>query len=140
MIIPLTNPKMIDQLLPLVLKIPDLVYSPHGYLNYIRQFIGSDDALILVNINEENQIDGLSFSEVIISITEKEAMLNLAYVEPQANGVGKEMYDILEKWARLKECKRICCITRPLNARAMIRKYGFDHNWNYLTKELKEEP
>lgn len=138
MIIPLTNPKMVDDLLPLVLKVPNLSYSPHGYLNYIKRLIASEFGIVLVNINDENKIDGFAFAETIISITDREAMLNLAYVEPEAESIGKEMWTILEKWARLKECKRICCITKPINARAMTRKYGFDHHWSYLTKELKE--
>lgn len=136
MIMPITNPKMVDDLLPLILATEDLTYSPHGYLNYIKKALETEYALLLVNINDDNVIDAMAFSETIISITDREAMLNFAFVDKDEKEVGEQMWNMILEWAKGMNCKRVCCITNKLKARAMIRKYGFNDNWAYLTKEL----
>lgn len=136
MIIPLTKPESINDLLPLVLATGDTTYSPHGYLNYIKKAIVTDYALCLVNITDDNVIDAMAFCETIVSITDRETMLNFAYVDKEEPEVGMEMWDLIVKWSLDKGSKRICCITDRLKAKAMTRKYGFSQNWVYLTKEI----
>ena len=137
MIVPITNPDLVNNLLPIMLKTKDLPFSPHGYLNYIKEAIVTDCAILLVNINDANEFDSMAFAETIINITDREAMFNFAYVDPKQKEVGIEFWDLINKWAIDKECKRICCITNKLKARAMKKKYGFDQNWSYLTKEIE---
>jgi hypothetical protein len=138
MILFITDPKMVPKLLPLVLKIENLPVSPHAYLNYIAERIQSEFALLLVNITEDNEINAFGFVESVISITDREAMLNLAYCDPKSNGLAMEMWEKIVKWAQMRECSKVGVLTQQSKAKAMIKKYGFTQNWAYLTKDLKD--
>ena len=137
MIVPITNPELVNKLLPIMLKTKDLPFSPHGYLNYIKKAIVTDYALLLVNINDDDEFDSAAFVETIINVTDREAFFNYGYTNPRDKEVGMKMWDMVNKWAKDKECKRICCITNTLKARAMKKKYGFDQSLSYLTKEIE---
>jgi hypothetical protein len=142
MICVITDPKIVDKLvLPLLLKMPGLTYEPRGYLKYIKDALETEHVLLLVNLNDDNEVTAVSFTETVISITDLEAMIDLTYTIPEDTTSTMEMWGMIKMWASSKGCKWIRCITDQLKARAMIRKYGFSQKWAYLSYKIegKEE-
>jgi GNAT superfamily N-acetyltransferase len=138
MIIPIKNKELAKKIVPLIEKV-DLPYDKKGYFQYIIDRLYHDDTVLFVDVDDEGKARSFAFIEVVISITDREAFIDLAYFDPHMNGTGKDMADLIIQWAKLKNCKRASALVKEKKDNAFIRKYGFDTRFIYVSKEIKED-
>jgi hypothetical protein len=140
MIIPIKEAKFVDDIIPLIEKIKMPISVP-DYVAYIKSILSDDNVLLLVNINKNNVIDSFIFVETFISVGDKsrEAMVDLAYVHPNSNGLGKQLQEYAERWGKLQNCKRLTMYADEKRKAAYMRKYGFNRTLVYMIKDLGGE-
>jgi len=137
-IIPVTNPRLVDRLIPLIEKLEQAeVPSIPRYLSYIKMAVPQEAALLLVDFDDNNNATSFLFAEGIISIGEKEVFIDMAYYDPANRKVGREMQRMVELWAKDRGCSYIAIFTHENRVKAYIKKYGFTDKTVLLRKKLE---
>lgn len=135
MIVPVTLPRQVDNIIPLILKIKGLTKSVEGYVAYMKAYVSNDSTLLLMDWDGQ-EAHSFIFMEIISNITEKEAMVNLAYFDPKNKEIGIELDIACERWANLMNCDRITIMTTPRHVKTYVKRYGFTEHFSYLRKPL----
>ena len=138
MIIPIKNPDMVSQIIPLIAKVKHLPYDRDGYYKYILDRLPLDECVLFADINDSGVIKSFVFLEVVVSITDREAFIDLAYFDPHSQTVGDEMADLIMKWGRMNNCSRASALVDEKKDGAFIKKYGFETRFVYVSKDITE--
>lgn len=139
MIIPIKNFDILNKLSPLIDKIKFLPYDKEEYLKRISRNMNNDDALLVVDIDDSNEVRSFAFIEAGLVYGRKEALMVIAYTNAKDQDIGIEMWDMVLKWIKLRECTRISAYVKDKRENAFIKKYGFNNRFAYITKEIHNE-
>ena len=139
MILPIQNPDYANIVIPLINEVKSIDNKP-AYLNSMKNILAGGNSVLLVNVTDAGVADAFVFMYKVPNSTNKqknEAFISLASTSVNNNDTSKEMWQMIEKWARLMECSTVGCFVDNKMKSAMIRKYGFNLSRTYLIKELE---
>jgi len=136
MVMPIKDPDFVKRLIPLMQQIGSMPFQIGGYIKYIEEVLPYDGSLLLVDIDDEGLLKSFLFAETIISITDKEMFINLAYYDPSNKKIGKEMQKYVELFADYRQCSHLAILTQEDRVKAYTKKYGFTDKIIYLRKKL----
>ncbi len=132
MIIDITNPVLIPQILEMAEKIDKMeVEALEGMLT---EGLARVDAKILLEKKDE-QPRGFLYATVDYFNGEEVVFIQCCYIEPSAPQAGHELMNKIRDWGREQGLENIYFLTKR-NAKAFQRKYGFENAYAVLKRRI----
>ena len=131
MIQPTTDRKYFRQIADFIPKIKDVDYTPREFIVFLLKNFDERTFRIWIDLEGE-KVKSFLIAEIVKPLIEDEVFIPLSYV---SNGKGKEFYDRVEGWARIKGIRKISAYIRK-GERGLEKKYGFKREFICVVKKL----
>lgn len=134
----ITQAKTLD-VIPYILeaasKIEGFEYIPEDLSLYMVSIIHSPASLVLIDMDKQGKLNGALVAEKVVNVTAVEIAINLCYVDPKQNGLGKEFLKIVNVWGRINKIKKITILVKR-DPEAFKKKYGFKLEHYCMKREV----
>ncbi len=116
-------------------KIKGFEHSEEDLSLYMVARINSPTLLVLMDLTEEGDLNGLLVAERSTTLLTPEIMVVMCYIDPKAKNLGDIFMSKVEAWAKLGNIKYISAMTGR-GTEGFIKKYGFKLRCHYIRKTI----
>ena len=124
MLIATQDPEHLKQIAEMVSLVKDADYTPKEFKVWLLKNNNPKNIKILVDIDEgSDRVNSFMIAQVVRPLIQDEIFVPIAYVDPHSNGLGKQMWNRLEGFARYKGAVKISLYTKS-RVKSYSKKYG----------------
>ncbi len=135
MLIATTDPKHLQQIAEMINKVDEVDYTPKQFKVWLIKNFDHKNTKAYVDINEAGEVNSFVIAQIVTPLIDNEVFIPIAYINPQSNGLGKEIWARLEGFARFKGAKKISLYTKG-RVKSYGKKYGLRLEHFCLSKEV----
>ena len=112
-------------------------YTAEEYMSFLTDKMSRSYMRIFIDIDDSGKINGFIVLSIVEPMPKKEEVfIDLAWTNPDSNGLARKFQAVAEIWARKSGITKVSMIaTRGINA--YKKKFGFRQEGIILSKEVK---